>query len=246
MSATACVISGIPIDYDCDIVAIKVEPYRYKKESALKYVPASFPYFGKYDCSNCGIDKSNDIDCWNSFFVHRQVWDNAQMYFHSLNRQELLSINVEKILNKIKEEHSYNELIPDRPKFSDVTYAYGALRDQLTYSNITDYGLCLRNLFHSEGELDNVAKVPERYSFLRYNRFAEIICEKIVKGEWNCEDDVTLMKIISLFNASMVLGKILQPAGEIRIEQCPVYKQRKKLHALHGKILKSVEQKYKS
>lgn len=213
----------------------------------MKYVPASFPYFGTYDYDNCCIDGDESIDVWNSFFIHRQVWDNAEMYFHELNNNKPLVINTKLIHKIIKEEHNYAELMPDRPKFSDITYAYGALERQLTNNHAdSDYYICLKNLFNSAGDLNNVAKVPEDWCFLEYNRFAEIICEKIVKEEWTNEDDIILMKIISLFSASMILGKILQPTGEIRIEQCPVYKQRKKLHALHGKILKSIAQKSKS
>jgi hypothetical protein len=246
MAATVCVISGIPIDYNCDVVAIKVEHYRWAKERPMKYVPASFPYFGTYDYDNCCLSGDESIDVWNSFFVHRQVWDNAEMYFHELNNNKPLVIDTKLIHKIIKEEHNYAELIPDRPKFSDVTYAYGALERQLTnnYSH-SDFNICLKHLFDSAGDLNNIANVPKDWCFLEYNRFAEIICEKIVKEEWKDEDNITLMKIISLFNATMVLGKILQPAGDIRVEQCVGYKQRKKLNSLQGKILKSVEQKYK-
>jgi len=228
-----CAISGLPISYEKDLVGFELVVDRYNKN---KYVPASFPVFGKYD--TYGRIKDSNLDFENAAIIHLDIWNNAELYFHKENRQDPFSLYklLPEVLKDAKKE--FNSPYLDKG-WTYKDYLYYHLDKQL---HKTDYGIYLKGFsFHARAITHK-----ENFSFLDRSKLMEIILDKIENETYSPEDDKILIKIISLFSGQMLLGRNIMPSGTTDIEQCPEYGQRIKLMNLHLKLARKLKKEQNS
>lgn len=248
-----CAITGLPITGRQKVVGIGLEPYKYRKERMARHlwVPSSFPIFGEYDYGGGIETEQKEILPKFCAIMHRDVWDNAEMYWHHLNNQSPLCLaerDVKEILDRALKEKEMCKLLArgevreNKEKWTTEDYVYHALDFYQQYMATTDYWLVLRYLFDSK----NVSRAGRKKGncFLQRNKFAQIICKKIANNDWKQQDLETLTKIISLFGGEKIIGKYIAPSepnGSPYIEQYPEYQQRIKTLDFSIKLAKKLQ-----
>jgi len=225
--SVVCAITGIPINYSNKVIGFEIEPYRYNN-GRNQFVPKSWVVEGEYDFVG-GIE-GHDLSP-NVALVHKEVWDNAEMYWHYGNRKYGVGfLKMKYILDKAAREFDHNKKLNETYPDSDFDcnwtlndYVEYSLRNELTN---TDEGLVLREMLDAKN--NNVTNLDEKYCFIHRSAFGQLLTEKIIAG-WTEEDDVILHKLVCLYSGQMITGKFICPSNSPYIEQYPEFKQRIKV-----------------
>lgn len=236
--SVACAVTGIPFDYWHKAVAIPVERYKYWRPPFPRflYVPRGFPVFGTYDNSG-GLENTAGPMCRGPYaLVHRDVWYNADSYFHYMNKFGF-EMPIEAIMRRADMEKRAAPL-PGYEPLTEVDCVYRGLGEQMTKN---DSWLTLREMF--EGRNVSKAGATGNQRFLRHNAFARDICRKLIAG-WTAEDTDTVRRMIGLWQGQMSTGRYIMPDTP-HVEQCPGYAQRIKILGAHLALAKRLAKRPK-
>jgi hypothetical protein len=243
--STICAVSGLPITGSQQVVGFEVEPYRYEA-TRHRYVPKSWPVHGEYDMGG-GIEGLELTP--NVALIHKEVWDNAPMFWHWENAKRGPNfLDVPHVLKEAQERFNLDqkliELHPDYAQTSRDGYVYtmedhvfDALRDQL---NKTDEALTLRDMLTSKN--NNVTNVPKSLCFLERSTFGQLIVQKMIQG-WTEQDMDTLYHLVCLYSGEMITGRQISPSNQPYVEQYPNYKQRIKVLTFLKKLAVNLQKK---
>lgn len=219
-----CAFSGLPIKYGHEIVAFKLEPYKFKDDTNFLYIPASWPIFGTYN--DYGGIEGFDLTEEDNAFIHIDVWNNAHCFWHYGNRPiDTNWLDYQPLLEDAKREYqemgNYNVELKDGLRKSFELEDYFFIRLNRMCQN-SDMGLVFRNF--NDGV--NVTKWKDNYCFLYRTTFLEIIVRKIVREQWTEKYQNILNKLICLYGGQGIIGKQITPSTYLYVEQCADYKQR--------------------
>ena len=233
-----CAVSGLPIHYSREVVGFELEPYRWDA-SKHRYVPRGLPVFGKYDDGG-GIE--GQCLSLNSALIHRAIWDDAESYWHYMDRKagrNFLDFKsaMEKAKNEAESDRRHKEA-GIKPhwgnEMSPTDYLFYSLRH---YYNETDEGLMLQEILHAKNF--NFTGIPEGLNFLQRSEFMEIILKKVIEGTWTEIDQDNLYKMVMLYGGQMITGRQIAPSNQPYVEQFPEYKQRISLMSKHLKMARA-------
>lgn len=218
-----CTVTGLPITGNQIVVGFEVEPYRFDTDRN-RYVPLSWPVEGKYDMGG-GIEEL-DLSP-NVALIHKEVWENAEIYWHRMNRKSGPDfLDTARILEEAKRRMKMETrlFLPDQKhQWTLADYVYGEIFHR---ESDTDESLTLRNMMDSKN--GNVTNLPESLCFIHRSSFGQIVAEKIING-WTEEDSLTLYRLVCLYSGQMMTGKHIAPSNQPHVEQYPDYKQRIKV-----------------
>ncbi|MEN6379728.1 MAG: hypothetical protein ABFD15_09140 [Methanofastidiosum sp.] len=229
-----CAVTGLPITSRQTVIGFELEPYRYDPTRS-RYVPKSWPVEGEYNCGG-GIE-GHDLSP-NVALVHKEVWDNTEMFWHYLNRKCGKNfLDVKSIMAAATKRFEMDHSLPKdlRDRFTLADQVFYVLRDIL---GATDEGLVLREMF--DAKENNVTLLPDDLCFIHRSAFGQLLVEKMIKG-WTEEDQATLYKLICLYSGQAITGKQLVPSNQPYIEQYPDYKQRIKVLTFTSKLAKKFQ-----
>lgn len=233
--SSICAISGLPITGNQKIVGFNLEKHRYFDEGGPRknlYVPASWPVIGEYDYMGGIEEEPLETDC---ALIHLDVWNNAHLYWHYLNRPYVSGwLGVEGLLSKAQKEE---KLFSERG-WKQTDYLFYCIRDAFQQ---TDFGLVFRNMI--KGQSNCAGGDPEKHCFLERGRFMEIILDKIATGTWTAGDQSIVDKLVCLYSGQMITGRVIMPSNTIYPEQYPNYKQRLEILNLTLGIAKKLNKK---
>jgi len=218
-----CATTGLPITNHQLVVGFEVEPYRFDSYKN-HYVPLSWPVEGEYDMGGGieGFDLSPNIA-----LIHKEIWENAEIYWHRMNRKNgphfLDTVRILKDAKRRMEAEAEDLLSKGEKPWTLADYVYYEIYNR---QSDTDESLTLRNMM--DGKNSNVTDLPENLSFIHRTAFGQIIAEKIING-WTELDSLTLYRLVCLYSGQMMTGKHIAPSNQPHVEQYPDYKQRIKV-----------------
>lgn len=218
-----CAVTGLPITRNQEVIGFEVEPYRYNNTPYNRYVPKSWPVEGEYDMVGGieGFELSPQVA-----LVHKEVWENAEAYWHVENKKSGINFFDTKRLREEGEKSFQIDVktgYAEKRKWSVTDYIFYGFNKEL---QTTDEGLVLLNMLESKN--GNVTNLPENLSFIHRSAFGQLLVEKIIAG-WTEADALTLYRMVCLYSGQRLTGKQISPSNQPFIEQYPDYKQRIKL-----------------
>lgn len=231
-----CAISGIPI-YCEPSVLIEIDRNRYGDHSmGYPWLPISFPFFG--NCDTYGrVDGYDNSSGKKYIVILREVWNNAELFWHPWNKNNGLHLNPEEILDYAKAKMESHKLLDAKLPEATEKFMRGDLADYVALgiriNRIGDYNYILDQLNDTEPTHGIGNLLCERGPLL------ETICQKIINGTLDKEAISHLEKIICLWSGSTLTGKFItpyKPHSEQNADDAAL-KARKKINSLYNKIM---------